>query len=219
MKLALAIARSNIAQREELRAAQQAQALVDGTMNMNISDNNNHGGAGGHNKENANPAGHNAQREQLQLPTQPPYTAHIGNMAFDTTLADVNDFFKGHQLEVANIRIVEDNFTKKAKGFGYVEFADLEGVKKALELTGSSLGGRVIRISVAAPKHSVAYAKDIAGPLATVDPNTDSAKSTTVLNGAAVNVAAITGAAKDAFNSAAVGAASQKVAAPATNAE
>ena len=93
------------------------------------------------------------QREQLPLPTQPPYTAHLGNMAFETTSTDVSDFFK--DCQVTNVRIVEDKLENKPKGFGYVEFATLEGLKKALEFSGSSLGGRGIRVSVADPRKCI----------------------------------------------------------------
>lgn len=40
---------------------------------------------------------------------------------------------------------------RKPKGFGYVEFGTLEGLKTALSLTGTSLAGRQVRISVADP--------------------------------------------------------------------
>lgn len=40
---------------------------------------------------------------------------------------------------------------RKPKGFGYVEFGSLEGLKTALSLTGTSLAGRQVRISVADP--------------------------------------------------------------------
>lgn len=89
-------------------------------------------------------------REQLPLPTQPPYTAHIGNVAFETTSSDVNDFFR--DCDVTNVRIVEDKMEHRPKGFAYVEFATLDGLKKALSFSGSSLGGRSIRVSVAEPR-------------------------------------------------------------------
>lgn len=41
---------------------------------------------------------------------------------------------------------------RKPKGFGYVEFATLEGLKSALSLSGSNLAGRQVRISVADPR-------------------------------------------------------------------
>ena len=40
-------------------------------------------------------------REDLPLPTQPPYTAFIGNMTFDLTEADLENFFSG--LSVRNL--------------------------------------------------------------------------------------------------------------------
>jgi RNA recognition motif-containing protein len=91
-------------------------------------------------------------REQLPLPTQPPYTAHIGNMSFDATQGDVSDFFR--DCEVTSVRIVEDKLDHRPKGFGYVEFGSLEGLKKALSYNGNQLGGRAIRISVADPRKS-----------------------------------------------------------------
>jgi len=52
------------------------------------------------------------------------------------------------------VRIVEDKLDRKPKGFGYVEYASLDGLKKALELNGSQFQGRNIRISIAEPRTS-----------------------------------------------------------------
>jgi hypothetical protein len=73
-------------------------------------------------------------------------------MSFDATQGDVSDFFR--DCEVTNVRIVEDKLDHRPKGFGYVEFASLEGMKKALSYNGNQLGGRAIRISVADPRKS-----------------------------------------------------------------
>lgn len=89
-------------------------------------------------------------REELPLPTKPPYTSHLGNLPFDATNGDIEDFFTG--CEVTSIRIVEDKLDRKPKGFGYVEFGSLDGLKKALELNGTPFQGRGIRISVADPR-------------------------------------------------------------------
>lgn len=90
-----------------------------------------------------------AVREQLPLPSKPPYTAHLGNLSFDATEGDVQDFFSG--CDVAHVRIVEDKLERKPKGFGYVEFSTLDGLKKALELSGTPFQGRNVRVSVADP--------------------------------------------------------------------
>ena len=71
-------------------------------------------------------------------------------MSFETTQADVTDFFR--DCEVTNVRIVEDKLDRKPKGFGYVEFATVDGLKKALTYAGTRLQGREIRVSVADPR-------------------------------------------------------------------
>lgn len=88
-------------------------------------------------------------REELPLPDKPPFTVHLGNLSFDATNGDVQDFFTG--CECINVRIIEDKMENKPKGFGYAEFGTLEGLKKALTLNGTQFQGRNIRISVADP--------------------------------------------------------------------
>lgn len=90
-----------------------------------------------------------ATREELPMPDKPPYTAHLGNLAYDVTQADIESFLSG--CEVTNVRVVEDKIDHKPKGFGYVEFATVDGLKKALTLTESQFMGRNIRISIAEP--------------------------------------------------------------------
>ena len=41
---------------------------------------------------------------------------------------------------------------QRPKGFGYVEFGNVEGLKKALTLDGESFQGRMIKIKVADPR-------------------------------------------------------------------
>ena len=90
----------------------------------------------------------------MPLPTQPPYTAHIGNLSFDATTGDIASLFAA--CAVSNVRIVEDKSTKTPKGFGYVEFSNVDGLKRALDLSGTTLQGRAIRVSVAEPRKSIA---------------------------------------------------------------
>ncbi|KAI0951577.1 hypothetical protein AcW1_008587 [Taiwanofungus camphoratus] len=87
-------------------------------------------------------------REDLPLPTEPPFTAFIGNLAFDLTESELEEFFGGPQTK--SVKIIKDR-DDKPKGFGYIEFVDLEGLKDALTRTGSNLAGRTIRVSVAEP--------------------------------------------------------------------
>ncbi|KAI0688100.1 hypothetical protein BC835DRAFT_1374227 [Cytidiella melzeri] len=87
-------------------------------------------------------------REDLPLPTAPPFTAFVGNLAFDLTEHEVEEFFAGSQLK--SVKIIKDR-DEKPKGFGYVDFADLEGLKLGLAKSGNTLAGRAVRISVAEP--------------------------------------------------------------------
>lgn len=89
-------------------------------------------------------------REPLPLPTEPPFTAHIGNLSFDATSDDIADLFSA--CGVTNVRIVEDKLTKSPKGFGYVEFETVDGLKRALDMSGATLQGRSVRISIAEPR-------------------------------------------------------------------
>ncbi|KAJ7086016.1 hypothetical protein B0H15DRAFT_844986 [Mycena belliarum] len=87
-------------------------------------------------------------REDLPLPTQPPYTAFIGNLAFDLTEQELEEFFGSSKTK--SIKIIKDR-EEKPKGFGYIEFADLESLKDALAKSGANFSGRTIRVSVAEP--------------------------------------------------------------------
>jgi translation initiation factor 4B len=89
-------------------------------------------------------------REPLPLPTQPPFTVHVGNLSFDAASADIGDLFSG--CGVTNVRVVEDKLTKAPKGFGYVEFETVDGLKKALDMSGATLQGRSVRVSIAEPR-------------------------------------------------------------------
>ncbi|KAJ4290594.1 Eukaryotic translation initiation factor 4B [Kalmusia sp. IMI 367209] len=125
-------------------------------------------GAGGGGFGGSDRLGGYAVREQLPLPSKPPYTAHLGNLSFDATEGDINDFFA--DCEVTNVRIVEDKLERKPKGFGYVEFGSLDGLKKALDLSGTQFQGRNIRVSVAEPPKDRPEMKDMSdwtrkGPL------------------------------------------------------
>ncbi|KAF9243569.1 hypothetical protein BU15DRAFT_86502 [Melanogaster broomeanus] len=87
-------------------------------------------------------------REDLPLPTQPPFTAFVGNLAFDITESELESFFSPHKTK--SIKIIKDR-DDKPKGFGYIEFSELDALKDALSRTGSGLSGRTIRVSVAEP--------------------------------------------------------------------
>lgn len=90
-------------------------------------------------------------REELPLPTEPPYTAFIGNLPYDLTEDELSSFFA--PAAVKTVKIIKDR-DDRPKGFGYIEFAELDGLKDALAKSGSSFQNRPIRVSVASPQQS-----------------------------------------------------------------
>ena len=88
-------------------------------------------------------------RAPVDLPTQPPYTAHIANLSFESTEDDLSDLFSN--LKINKIRLLRDRETERSKGFGYIEFEDLDSLKGALALSGESVQGRTIRVNIAEP--------------------------------------------------------------------
>ncbi|GJJ08663.1 hypothetical protein Clacol_002882 [Clathrus columnatus] len=87
-------------------------------------------------------------REEVPLPTSPPYTAFVGNLAFDMSEAELGQFFNPHKT--VSVKIITDR-DGKPKGFGYVEFDELAGLKFALTKSGGTLSHRTIRVNVAEP--------------------------------------------------------------------
>ncbi|KAH9906445.1 hypothetical protein F4778DRAFT_769524 [Xylariomycetidae sp. FL2044] len=98
-----------------------------------------------------NDRGYAAPRDSFptQLPTKPPYTAHLGNLSYEATTESVTDFFA--DCEITSVRIIEDRIEQRPKGFAYAEFSTVDGLKKALTLDGTSFGGRTIKVRIADP--------------------------------------------------------------------
>ncbi|KAI8093041.1 uncharacterized protein BX664DRAFT_384525 [Halteromyces radiatus] len=88
-------------------------------------------------------------RAPAVLPTDPPFTAHIANLSFDVTEDDLADFFSN--MKIVHLRILRDRESDRSKGYGYIEFEDLDSLKAALELSGESLQNRAVRVNVADP--------------------------------------------------------------------
>ncbi|KAI0084189.1 hypothetical protein BDY19DRAFT_898821 [Irpex rosettiformis] len=76
----------------------------------------------------------------------------VGNLSFDATEDAVWEAF-GEFGDIKSVRLPTDRDTGRPKGFGYVEFTDIEAAKKAFEgLSGQEIAGRAIRLDYSQPR-------------------------------------------------------------------
>ena len=76
----------------------------------------------------------------------------VGNLPFAMTDANLGEIFSAYGA-VTSANIVIDKFSKRSKGFGFVEFENDEDAAKAMQaLDGSEQMGRNIAVKEALPK-------------------------------------------------------------------
>jgi nucleolin len=79
-------------------------------------------------------------------------TLFVGNLSFGVAEDAIWEFF-GEFASVKNVRLPTDRETGRPKGFGYVEFEDVEAAKKAYEgAQGQEIDGRSIRLDFSQPR-------------------------------------------------------------------
>ena len=86
--------------------------------------------------------------------TSPPSSVlFIGNISFSTTEDGLWSYFNNYGVK--SVRLPTDRDTGRPKGYGYVEFEDIEGAKKAFEAShGAEIDGRSIRLDYSQPRDS-----------------------------------------------------------------
>ncbi len=77
---------------------------------------------------------------------------YAGNLSYNTQDNELNDTFSEFG-EVASAKVIMDRDTGRSKGFGFVEMANDDDGKKAIEaLDGTDLDGRTIKVNEARPR-------------------------------------------------------------------
>lgn len=78
---------------------------------------------------------------------------YIGNLSYNTTDQELSDAF-GEFGTVSSVKIITDKETGRPRGFGFVEMADDNEGRQAIEnLNGKEIGGRSLRVSEARPRN------------------------------------------------------------------
>jgi RNA recognition motif-containing protein len=77
---------------------------------------------------------------------------YVGNLSFDTADASLEATFTPYGA-VSSARVATDRDTRRSRGFGFVEMANLEEAQAAIRaLDGSQLQGRTITVNEAKPR-------------------------------------------------------------------
>jgi RNA recognition motif-containing protein len=79
---------------------------------------------------------------------------YVGNLSFQTTSQDLQDFF-GQAGTVESASVISDRDTGQSKGFAFVEMStDEEAVAAIEQFNGKELDGRMLRVNEARPRES-----------------------------------------------------------------
>ena len=81
-------------------------------------------------------------------------TLFVGNIPFSADEQSVRRLFGG-KGEIAGVRLPTDPESGRPKGYGYVQYASMDGARTAFnELNGAELNGRPIRLDYSTPRPS-----------------------------------------------------------------
>lgn len=78
--------------------------------------------------------------------------AYVGNVAFTASPDDIRSLFEPYGATL--VRLHTDKDTGKPKGYAHVHFKDEESLDRAIELDGTQLFGRKIKVGFAQPKRT-----------------------------------------------------------------
>jgi RNA recognition motif-containing protein len=77
---------------------------------------------------------------------------YVGNLSYEITQEDLQQAFEGFG-QVESVKVIQDNYTGRSKGFGFVEMQDSAEAHSAIDgLDGKELKGRALKVGKARPR-------------------------------------------------------------------
>ncbi len=77
---------------------------------------------------------------------------YVGNISYQTTEDDLNTLFS-QAGNIESVKVINDQYSGRSKGFGFVEFSTQEEADKAVSMfNGYSLGERKLIVNEARPQ-------------------------------------------------------------------
>jgi len=77
---------------------------------------------------------------------------YVANIPFKASESELKGLFEEHG-DVTSVKIIMDKLTNRSRGFGFVEMADVESGKQAIqELNGHNFLGKDLVVNEARPK-------------------------------------------------------------------
>ena len=79
---------------------------------------------------------------------------YVGNLNYKTDENELREIFSAYG-DVVSVALIKDRETGRAKGFGFVEFADDQAGRAAIQaLDGKEVDGRTIKVNEARPREA-----------------------------------------------------------------
>ncbi|CCF58908.1 hypothetical protein KAFR_0F03120 [Kazachstania africana CBS 2517] len=98
-------------------------------------------------------AGNNDRAKKFgDVPSEPSETLFLGNLSFNADRDNISEMFSKFG-EIVSVRIPTHPETEQPKGFGYVQYTNVEDAKKALDaLQGEYIDNRPVRLDFSTPR-------------------------------------------------------------------
>jgi RNA recognition motif-containing protein len=80
---------------------------------------------------------------------------YVGNLSYNASETQLKELF-GQHGEVVSVKIIEDHYTGRSKGFGFIEMSEQTQAQSAIQqLNGQSFLERELKVNFAKPREEV----------------------------------------------------------------